>query len=137
VAEGFRKIAMLVHLVTNGSLAQQGMLFWDEPEANLNPRLVRRVVDFLRDFARGGAQVFLASHDYLLTQRLSLAAEIDPALPIRFFGLSRDSKSGPVRAEAGRLLSDIDETPMMKEFARYFEEQRAAFAGKTSAEATG
>ena len=127
VAEGLRKIAMLVHLITNGSLAQQGALFWDEPEANLNPRLVGKVAKLLQGFAKSGIQVFLASHDYLLTQRLSLAAEIDPELSIRFFSLSR-RRSGGVEAEWGRSLTEIEETPMMKEFNRYFDEQRAAFS---------
>ena len=33
LAEGFRKIAGLAHLIANGALMQNGFLFWDEPEA--------------------------------------------------------------------------------------------------------
>jgi hypothetical protein len=40
VAEGYRKLASLMYLITNGSLIENGILFWDEPEANLNPKLV-------------------------------------------------------------------------------------------------
>ena len=46
-AEGYRKIATVMHLIANGSLAKNAILFWDEPEANLNPRLTKIVSDFL------------------------------------------------------------------------------------------
>ena len=35
VAEGFRKLASVMYLISNGSLMKNGVLFWDEPEANL------------------------------------------------------------------------------------------------------
>jgi hypothetical protein len=40
VAEGLRKLATVAYLAVNGSLSENGYLFWDEPEANLNPRLI-------------------------------------------------------------------------------------------------
>src|SRR5699024_10339952 len=43
VSEGFRKLAMIIRLVSSGVLLQGGYLFWDEPEANLNPRTQRAV----------------------------------------------------------------------------------------------
>ena len=42
VAEGLRKLGMLARLIANGALLGNGCLFWDEPEANLNPRLIKR-----------------------------------------------------------------------------------------------
>lgn len=36
VAEGLRKVAMLARLIATGTLLEQGYLFWDEPETNLN-----------------------------------------------------------------------------------------------------
>ena len=39
MAEGLRKVASVVHLIANGTLRQGGLLIWDEPEANLHPRL--------------------------------------------------------------------------------------------------
>ncbi|WP_281258757.1 hypothetical protein [Avibacterium endocarditidis] len=38
VAEGLRKLAMVARLVATGTLLDKGCLFWDEPEANLNPK---------------------------------------------------------------------------------------------------
>ena len=41
VAEGLRKLAMVARLIGTGSLLDKGYLFWDEPESNLNPKLLR------------------------------------------------------------------------------------------------
>src|SRR5262249_9501169 len=41
VAEGLRKFAMLARLISTGVLLDKGYLFWDEPETNLNPKLIK------------------------------------------------------------------------------------------------
>ena len=43
VAEGMRKLAMIARLIATGSLIGTGSLFWDEPEANLNPKVIKQV----------------------------------------------------------------------------------------------
>ena len=43
VAEGLRKLAMIARLIATGSLLDKGYLFWDEPEANLNPVNIKKV----------------------------------------------------------------------------------------------
>lgn len=58
VSEGLRKLACLKYLITNGSLTPSGILFWDEPEANLNPQSITVVVNFLRILAGSGVQIF-------------------------------------------------------------------------------
>jgi len=44
VAEGYRKLGLLWLLIQNGSLLNGSVLFWDEPETNLNPKLLETVV---------------------------------------------------------------------------------------------
>lgn len=129
VAEGLRKIAALAHLVANGSLAQGSVLFWDEPETNLNPRLIAQLADVLVGFAQKGVQVVLATHDYLLSHRLSLLAEYGkvPADTIRFFGLARAGTEAPVRVSAGATLADLPENPILDEFARHYDFERSLF----------
>ena len=34
---------MLARLIATGMLVDRGCLFWDEPETNLNPQLIRGV----------------------------------------------------------------------------------------------
>jgi hypothetical protein len=128
LAEGLRKIATLTHLVANGSLAPGGVLFWDEPETNLNPRLITQLVDFLLKLASHGVQVILSTHDYLLSHRLSLVAEYRQATPgVRFFGLSSEGTDGPVRVTRGDTLADLPENPIVEEFARHYDFERALF----------
>lgn len=62
VSEGFRKLAMIIRFVSNGVLLQGGHLFWDEPEANLNPSAQRAVAKVIVELARSGTQVFVAAH---------------------------------------------------------------------------
>jgi len=120
VAEGLRKLASLAYLVANGSLQENGVLFWDEPEANLNPRLITRVAEFLQALAESGVQVFVATHDYLLSQKLSLAKEFNRTkAPMKFFSFTR-TKEGVV-AEEGETISDLENNPILEEFAKHYE----------------
>ncbi|MCY1066687.1 AAA family ATPase [Nannocystis sp. RBIL2] len=127
LAEGLRKIAGLAYLVANGSLTRDTVLFWDEPEASLNPRLVVQVVEFVRALARAGVQVFLASHDFLLLHRLSQPAEhaLESAVPIRFFSLYRPKSAAAVEVETGATLADIEHNAILDEFASYYDDERA------------
>lgn len=129
VAEGMRKIATIARLVQNGSIAPGGVLFWDEPETNLNPRLIRQVVEVLIELARHGVQIVLATHDYLLSHRLSLLAEYNqvPRDSVRFFGLARSEPDGPVVVSRGDTLADLPENPIVDEFARHYDFERELF----------
>lgn len=72
VAEGWRKLAMLVRLIATGSLLDKGCLFWDEPEANLNPRLIREVARAILGICEEGVQVFVATHSLFLLRELEI-----------------------------------------------------------------
>jgi len=129
VAEGLRKIASLAQLVLNGSLTQKGILFWDEPEANLNPRLVGLVVDMLLELAGRGVQIFVTTHDYLLSNKLSLLADYKkrPDVAIRFFAFHRAKEHGPVVVNAGSTLADLPDNPILDEFLRHYDFERTLF----------
>lgn len=75
VAEGLRKLASILYLILNGEINKNTILFWDEPESNLNPALIRVVAGFIRELEKCGLQIFIATHDYLLTHMLSLYSE--------------------------------------------------------------
>ena len=47
LAEGMRKLGLLWILVQNGTLQNGSVLFWDEPETNLNPKLCEVLIDIL------------------------------------------------------------------------------------------
>ncbi len=136
VAEGLRKIASLAYLVANGALTRDSVLFWDEPEASLNPGLVVKVVDFLRTLAAAGVQVFLASHDFLLVHRLSQTVEykVEPAVPVRFFSLYRPEPGAAVEVEQADTLVDIEHNAILDEFARYYDREQDLAAQAMRAE---
>ncbi len=72
VAEGLRKLAMLAHLIATGSLLDKGYLFWDEPETNLNPRLIKQVARTILFLGQNGIQIFMATHSLFLLRELAI-----------------------------------------------------------------
>jgi len=76
VAEGVRKIAMLAYLITNGSLKDKGTLFWDEPETNLNPKLIKQVAKSLLSLVQSEIQVFIATHSLFLLRELEILSRM-------------------------------------------------------------
>lgn len=77
LAEGFRKLGLLYRLIQNESLIKGSILFWDEPEANLNPKLSNAVVNILLELQRMGVQIFITTHDYVLLKEFDLASKKD------------------------------------------------------------
>lgn len=134
VSEGWRKLAALAQLIINGTLTKNGFLFWDEPEANLNPKMVVQLSDTLLRLAHQGIQIFVVSHDYLLTTRLSLASEYqneipkDQRCPVKFFGLVRrgaDEKG--VAVSSGSKLADLRDNPILAEYAALYDYEGSLF----------
>ena len=94
VAEGVRKLALLWLLVRNGTLESDSILFWDEPETNLNPKLVGIVMDVLLKLHRAGVQVFLATHDYVILKELELRTT--NADDVAFHALHENKEKGEI-----------------------------------------
>ncbi|MGN5009223.1 AAA family ATPase [Aeromonas sp. 96A] len=94
MAEGFRKAGMLARLLETGAIqpGTSGPLFWDEPETNLNPKLMRLLVEILLELARNGQQIILATHDYALLKWFDLLMDQGKEDHVRFHVLFRDEK---------------------------------------------
>lgn len=127
VAEGLRKLASIARLVRTGGIAKGSLLLWDEPESGMNPRLVAAVARILGVLVRAGVQVVLATHDFLLAQRISLLAEAKDPIPARFFLLSREGEGSPVHVVSGATYTDIPRTPSEEEYLRLQDDHRALF----------
>lgn len=123
VGEGLRKIATLVQLLANGSLTKGSVLFWDEPEAGLNPQVIAAMAGFIRELAAWGVQIVVATHDYLLPSRLSVAAagRIEPQVATRFFSLHRTGVNDPVEVEQGETLEELEHNPILKAHADFYD----------------
>jgi predicted ATP-dependent endonuclease of OLD family len=89
IAEGQRKLAMLARLIATGVLMDKGFLFWDEPEANLNPLLIKQVAQSIVSLSKIGIQVFIATHSLFLLRELEILMTDQQNIELnsRFFGL--------------------------------------------------
>jgi len=106
VAEGLRKLATIARLIATGSLLDKGYLFWDEPESNLNPRIIKTVARVILQLAQSGIQVFIATHSLFLLRELHLLQNQQFAgLSARYFGLERNQ--GGVSVHQGKTVDDI------------------------------
>lgn len=108
VAEGIRKFAMLARLINTGVLLGHGYLFWDEPETNLNPKLIRTLAQCIVHLADQGIQVFIATHSlFLLREFEILLANRDrrERVEARYFGLHLQEQT--VALTQSSDLSDI------------------------------
>ena len=107
VAEGLRKLATIARLIATGSLLDKGYLFWDEPDANLNPKIVKTIAKTILRIAEGGIQVFLATHSLFLLRELHILQQRDIRnLDTRCFGL-HIGEDGAVIVQQGRTMDEI------------------------------
>ena len=130
VSEGYRKLATIVYLVSSGSLAQNSILFWDEPETNMNPKMIQPVVKAIMELAKMGVQVFVTTHDYFVQQSfnmLSAYPESNPdQLKIQFLSLYKDNEA--LTIEQADNIGDLKHNAIMEEFdALYDREQRLIY----------
>ena len=105
VATGMRKFGLLWLLIRNGSSGDGATLFWDEPEANLNPSMLAALVDILLELQRNGVQIFLATHNYVLLKLLELKKEQEDSL--QFISFSKNAETKDIDVQLGAHYTDI------------------------------
>jgi len=105
LAEGYRKLGLLWLLIQNGSLLNGSVLLWDEPETNLNPKLLETVVKILMELHRLGVQIFITTHDYILLKEFDLATK--PGDNIKYHALYRRKDNNEVAYSAADNFQDL------------------------------
>jgi len=93
-AEGYRKIGLLQRLIENGSLGQgqASVLLWDEPESNMNPSLIKMLVQCILELSRNGQQIIIATHHYVLLKWFDLLMDKDQSDHITYHALYRNEE---------------------------------------------
>ncbi|MDO5424055.1 MAG: ATP-binding protein [Eubacteriales bacterium] len=129
LSDGYRKLSMIVYMILSGSIRKDTILFWDEPETNMNPKMIRPIVQAMVALARMGVQIFVTTHDYFVQQEfnmLTVYPELNQnELDTRFMSLYRDEKTNDVKIEMQKTASDLKHNAIMQEFdAIYDREQR-------------
>lgn len=116
VAEGMRKLAMLVYLLMNGALKNRGTLFWDEPETNLNPKLMVLVARALVALAKQGYQIVLATHSLFLLRELSINLSSDgESIQANFIGLSAGEELEEAKVSQAETAEGLDTLLLLDE----------------------
>ncbi len=127
LAEGMRKLALLWLLIQNGTLQRGSVLMWDEPEANLNPRKIKSLVEILLELQRMGVQILLATHDYVVLKEFDLMSrEEDNVL---YHALYRD-EDGVIRHNSAKDFISIHPNAISDTFADMYQRDVARALGR-------
>lgn len=115
MAEGHRKLALLMYLVRNNLIKWGSTVFWDEPEANLNPSSMRLLAEALHVLASEGVQIIVATHSLFFLRELEILLEQKSSATVeaRFFGLHQTNNG--VNVEQGEHLYEIGDITALEE----------------------
>ncbi len=113
-------MGLLWLLIRNGSLSSGSVLFWDEPETNLNPKLYGVVIKALLEPQRTGVQLFFATHDYVILKELDL--QMTDKDKVAFHSLYRDDAGEIVCQTTDRYL-DIHPNAIDEAFDDLYDRQ--------------
>ncbi len=127
LAEGVRKLALLWLLIRNGVMRPGSVLFWDEPETNLNPKLFGLLMEVFLELQRAGVQIFLATHDYVILKELDLrAGETDE---VAFHAFHRNEETGGIDCATTRGYRDVHPNVIADTFTDLYDREIARSLG--------
>lgn len=123
LAEGMRKLALLWLLIQNGTLLQGSILFWDEPEANLNPKIIETAVEILLELQRMGVQIFIATHDYVTLKEFDLQTKKKDQ--VKYHSLFRDHVTQEIRLQSSDSYLDLNSNSISETFGKLYDRDMA------------
>lgn len=112
VAEGHRKLGMLAYLVLNGELRNSSSLFWDEPEANLNPVLLVKLAEILAKLSKF-IQITIATHSLFLLKEFTILQMQKKLNNIMYFGIHPSDNS--VNIQQSKYIEEIGDIASLNE----------------------
>lgn len=120
VAEGLRKIALLWQLIKNGTLENGAVLFWDEPEANINPKYIPILAELLIMLESEGVQIFVSTHDYFLAKYIEVKKKKDTS--IQYIALYKNEDKN-VQCEIAQQFDLLEHNAIMETFRQLYREE--------------
>lgn len=120
VAEGIRKIALLWQLVKNGVLVSGSVLFWDEPEANINPIHIPIIAEILLNLQQNGVQIFISTHDYFLNKYLEVKRQTSDKVMFHSFFYDEDHT---VAVESAPHFKELTHNSILDTFISLYQEE--------------
>lgn len=120
VAEGLRKIALLWQLIKNGTLEKGSVLFWDEPEANINPKYIPVLAELLVMLESEGVQIFVSTHDYFLSKYIEVKRSENSE--VQYISLYKDEEDR-VQCETAKEFELLEHNAIMDTFRQLYREE--------------
>lgn len=127
VSEGYRKIATIMYLIQSGSLDRNSIIFWDEPESNMNPKMILPIASILCKLAHMGIQIFIATHSYFVQQAFDQQKreKENKKLDIKFFSLFHNQKS--ISVDSADFVNELKNNAIMEEFDAIYDREQELF----------
>lgn len=120
VSEGLRKVALLWQLIKNGSLENGAILFWDEPEANINPKYIPVLAEMLLMLESDGVQIFVSTHDYFLCKYIEVKRSNDSKT--QYISLYKNEDEN-VRSEISTKFDLLEKNAILETFRELYKEE--------------
>lgn len=122
VAEGLRKVALLWQLIKNGTLEKGSVLFWDEPEANINPKYIPVLAELLIMLESEGVQIFISTHDYFLAKYIEVKRNTDSN--VQYISLyKKEGEKDKVYCETASEYELLENNTIMDTFRELYREE--------------
>ena len=118
-AEGFKKLGLIYRLIETGHLEKDSVLIWDEPEANLNPKLIPELVDIILTLEQMGVQMFFATHDYFFAKFLEVRKKRDNK--VIYHALNKEGDE--VTCESQSDFSLLENNSILRQFIDLYKEE--------------
>ena len=112
-AEGWRKLGTLLQLLRNGGLRSGMVLLWDEPEANLNPKLICLIAQVLIELSKLDIQIFITTHSLFLLREIDMLSKEKGTYEqgdVRYFNFL-----GKGKVEQGNAPEDLNKILLLDE----------------------
>lgn len=123
IAEGFRKIGILARHLETGIInpGVSGPLLWDEPESNMNPKLMKLLVEVLLELSRNGQQIILTTHDYVLLKWFDLLMDKGKGDHVRYHTLYRKDDSQAIAIASFDEYTAMQSSSISDTFAELYD----------------
>ena len=120
VAEGLRKIALLWQLIKNGTLEKGSVLFWDEPEANINPKYIPVLAELLIMLETEGVQILFLHMTSFLSKYIEVKRRQDSKL--QYISLYKN-ENNKVLCEIAPEFELLEHNAIMDTFRQLYREE--------------
>lgn len=122
VSEGIRRMSVLSQLIKDGTLEKGSVLFWDEPEASINPKHIPLLVDLLFILEDEGVQIFVTTHDYFVAKYIEVKR--NEKSNVQYISLYKDkNEDNKVKYETAKEFELLEHNAIMDTFRKLYREE--------------